>query len=65
MTHPQDEAFGAALSELAKEKGIKGAYMEEAIRLARHGFRSSAWNDAISAGVPVSDLITLRTLIYD
>lgn len=65
MTHPKDEAFGAAIRELGEQHGVKKADLDYAVKLARYGFRSSAWNDALMAGIPAEELLAARTLIYE
>lgn len=66
MTHPQDEAFGAAIKALGeKHKVSPQRDLDYAVKLARHGFISSAWNDALMVGIPHDELSAVQMLIYD
>lgn len=64
MIAAQDEAFAAAILELGAQHGINSSSLHYAANLARSGFRSSAWNDALFVGIPSDELLSVRTLIY-
>lgn len=64
MTSPHDEAFGAVIKALAEANNIPIRKAQSSINLARYGFQSTAWNEAIEAGIPADELRAARTLIY-
>lgn len=62
----RDQAFARVLKELGKEyEGIKMPYLKEAVHNAHNGWRSTAWNNALMAGIPVERLKAVYALIYE
>lgn len=62
----KDEAWARAIAELGKQYPINNRYFfAEAIHSAWQGWRSTAWNQAIQAGIPVEHLRAVYNLIWE
>lgn len=64
MTDPRAEAFASTIAELGKQRGIPESKTWYAVKTARAGFHSTAWNEAIVAGIPADELRSAKLLIY-
>lgn len=66
-TNPtKDEAWAAAIEELGKQYPVNNQYfLAEAVHGAYQGWRSTAWNNAIKAGIPVEHLRAVYNLIWE
>lgn len=62
----RDEAWAVAIEELAKQYQVANHYfIAEAIHSARQGWRSTAWNHAIKAGIPAEHLRAVYNMIWE
>lgn len=64
MTPSRDEAWAAAIKALGNRHATNAHFLKEAVYNAHLGWRSTAWNNAIQAGIPVDELRPVYELLY-
>lgn len=62
----RDQAWAEAIRAIGEKHGVNNPYFfEEAIRQAKGGWRSTAWNYAMKAGIPAEHLRAVYNLIWE
>lgn len=61
----KDEAWARTIKEVAKGYVTNPRILQEAVYNAHQGWRSTAWNYAIQAGIPAEALRGAYILLYE